>query len=50
MNENTDFEQDFWSRTAEGIYEIGHDAIRLLKWLASYDISYYEMINYFDLI
>ena len=27
MSENPDFEQDYWSRTAEGIYKIGHDSI-----------------------
>ena len=30
---NPDFEKDYYSRTAIGIYEIGHDSIRLLKWL-----------------
>ena len=33
MLENPDFEQDQWSRTAEGIYKIGHDNIRLMKWI-----------------
>ena len=28
------FEQDSWSRTAEGIYEIGDYSISLMKWLA----------------
>ena len=28
-----DFEQSYWSRTAEGIYRIGYDSIRLMKWL-----------------
>ena len=32
MIENPDFEQNFWSRTATGIYKIGHDNIRLMKW------------------
>ena len=31
MLENSDFEQNHWSRTAEGIYKIAHDSIRLLK-------------------
>ena len=31
MNENTDFEKDYWSRTAEGVYKIGHDSDRLMK-------------------
>ena len=34
MIENLDFEQDCYSRTAESINKIGHDSIRLLKWLA----------------
>ena len=33
MLENPDFEQDHWSRTAEGIYKIRHVGIRLMKWL-----------------
>ena len=49
MLENPDFEQDFWSRTAEGVYKVGHDSIRFLKWLAYYDRSFYEIINYYDM-
>ena len=30
---NPDFEQNYWSRTAKGIYKIGHDSIRLVKWI-----------------
>ena len=47
---NSDFEQDYWSRTATGIYKIGHDSIRLMKWICYYDRSYYENINYYDLM
>ena len=47
---NSDFEQNFWSRTAQGVYKIGHDSIRLMKWICSYDRSYYENINYYDLM
>ena len=50
MNENSDFEQDHWSRTAEGIYKIGQDSIRLIKWKTYYDRSYHENINYYDLM
>ena len=50
MLENPNFGQDFWSRTGIGIYKIGHDSIRLMKWLAYYDRSYYENINFFDLM
>ena len=31
MLENSDFEQKYWSRTATGIYKLGHDSIRLMK-------------------
>ena len=48
--ENPDFEQNYWSRTATGIYKIGHDSIRLMKWICYYDRSYYENINYYDLM
>ena len=34
MLENPGFEQDHYSRTAIGFYEVGHDSIRLMKWLA----------------
>ena len=37
MLENPDFEKDYWSRTARGIFKIGHDSIRIMKWLAIYD-------------
>ena len=33
MLENPDFEQDYYSRTAKGIYEIGYDSIRFMKWI-----------------
>ena len=39
MLENNDFEQDHYSRTSTGIYKIGHDSIKLMKWLAYYDRS-----------
>ena len=50
MIENSDFEQNCLSRTAKGIYKIGHDSIRLMKWICFYDRSYYENINYYDLM
>ena len=31
MNENRDFEQNFYSRTSTGAYKIGLDSIRILK-------------------
>ena len=50
MLENPNFEQNYWSITAEGIYKIGHDSIRLMKWICYYDRFYYENINYYDLM
>ena len=50
MLENPDFEQNNYSITSTGIYKIGHDSIRLMKWISYYDRSYYENINYYDLM
>ena len=50
MLENPDFEQAHWSRTAEGIYKVAHDSIKLMKWICCYDRSYYENINFYDLM
>ena len=47
---NTNFEQNKYTLTSKGIYKIGHDSIRLMKWICYYDRSYYENINYFDLM
>ena len=33
MLENSDFEQNYCSRTAIGFYKIGHESIRLMKWI-----------------
>ena len=50
MLENPDFEQDYYSRTAIGIDKIGHGSFRLMKWLAYCKRSYYENLNYYDLM
>ena len=50
MNENSDFEQDYLSRTAKSIYKIGHDGDRIMKWLALFFRSFYEKINFHDLM
>ena len=50
MLENPEFEQEYWSRTATGLYKVGHDSIRKMKWLAYYGRSYYQNINYYDLM
>ena len=47
---NPDFEQNYWSRTATSIYKIGHDSIQLMKFICYYDRSFYENINYYDLM
>ena len=50
MSEKPDFEQEYWSKNAEGVYKIGYDSIRLMKWLIFYDRSDYDNMNYFDLM
>ena len=50
MLENSDFERNYWSRTAIGIYKIGHDSVRLMKWICYYNRSYYENMNYYDMM
>ena len=47
---NPNFEQKKYSLTLKGIYKIGLDSIRLMKWICYYDTSYYENINYYDLM
>ena len=42
MSQKLDFEKNYWSRSAIGVYKIGDQSIRLMKWLAFYDRSYYE--------
>ena len=49
MLENPNFEQNRYSMTSTGIYRIGNDSIRLMKWICYYDRSYYENISYYDL-
>ena len=46
MLKNPNFEQNKYSLTSTGIYKIGHDSIRLMKWICFIDRSYYENINY----
>ena len=50
MLKNPDFEQYSWSRTSQGIYKIGHDSIRLMKWICFYDRSYCGIISYYDMM
>ena len=37
MLENPDFEQDYYSRAAKGIYKIRHDSSKIMKWLIYYN-------------
>ena len=50
MLENPNFEQSKYSITSTGIYKIAHYSITLKKWIWSYDRSYYENINYYDMM
>ena len=50
MFENSNLEQNHYSLTSTGIYIIAHDSIRVMKWICYYDRSYYENINYYDLM
>ena len=50
MLKSPNFEQNRYSLTSTGIYRIGHDSIRLMKWICYYDRSYYDNINYYDLM
>ena len=50
MSENPSFGHNHYSKTSTGIYKIGHDSIRLKKRICYYDRSYYENINYYDLM
>ena len=50
MLENCVFEQKYWSKTATGVSKIGHDSIRLMKWICYCDRTYYENINYYYLM
>ena len=50
MLKNPDFKQNKYSLTSTGIYKIGHDFIRLRKWICYYKRSSYENISYYDLM
>ena len=50
MLENPNFERNKYSITSTGFYKIAHDSIRLMKWICYYDRTYYENINYYDLM
>ena len=39
INENPDFEQNYYSKTSTAIHNYGHAGIKILKCLACYDRS-----------
>ena len=47
---NLNFEHNKNSIPSTGIYKNAHDSIRLMNWICYYDRSYYENINYYDLM
>ena len=47
---NPNFEQNKYSLNSSGIYKIGHDSIRLMKWICYYDRFYYENTNFYDIM
>ena len=50
MLQNPDFDQNPYSTTSTSIHKIAHDGIRLMKWICYYSRSYYEKINYYDIM
>ena len=50
MLENPGLEQNKHSPTSTGNYKNAHDSIRLLKWICYYDRSFYENINFYDVM
>ena len=50
MLKNPNFEQNKYSITSTGVYKIEHDSIRLMKFICYYNRSFYENINYYDMM
>ena len=50
MSKNFDSAQNYYSTAVTSKQKIGHDSIRKMKCLACFNKSYYENINYFDLM
>ena len=48
MLQNPNFEQNKNLIISTGIYKIGHDSIRLMKWICYHDRLFYENISYYD--
>ena len=45
-NKNRDFEENYYSETAEGTFKYDQFSIRIMKWLCYADRHYYENVNY----
>ena len=50
MKKNPDFEQNYYSETAEGIHKVSQYSIRIMKLLCYADRPYYESVNNFVLM
>ena len=50
MKKNLDFEENYHSKTAEGVHKIGQYSIRIMKCLCFADRSFCEFLNYLDLM
>ena len=44
------FEQNHYSKTSTSLHKTADDSVRIMKWICYYDRSYYENINYYDLM
>ena len=50
MKKNPDFEENYFSETAELIFKYDQYSIRIMNWLCHADRPYYENVNYFVLM
>ena len=50
MKKIPDFEEYYFSETAEGIIKYDQYSLRILKWLCYADRPFYENVNYFALM
>ena len=50
MKKNLDFEENYHSKTADGVLKIGQYSIRLMKYLCFPDRAFCEILNNLDLM
>ena len=50
MKKNLDSEENYHSKTADGVLESGQNSIRLMKCLCFADRTFCEILNYLDLM